>query len=355
MKKQQTPLANNQSGIVSVMLTVFIMIMVTLIVIGFSEITRREHRQSLDRQLSTQAFYAAESGVNLTVNKVRADSTFPKEATTCTPMDISSGGDNLATSVPCVLYDAQPTDLEYTSITKQNGKIIPLNTAGGFAPGVKLEWNASELYKGQFGSCPGATPTLETISASGCDAGYMRATVLTTTGGIGREALYNNSFTVFFKPSSGGGSVAYKAHDTNDKGAADQGKIIPVTCSGSPEARCKATITNLPANSYLHIRSLFKDNAVKITSTDGARFTQAQIKVDSTGKVSDVLRRIQVRISYFDDYELPSYVIDGAGEVCKRLSLHPPVEARPGSGLDTNQSPYGGPGAIEALSSQGGC
>ena len=40
------------------------MIVMSLIVLGFAQISRRNQRESLDRQLSTQAFYAAESGVN---------------------------------------------------------------------------------------------------------------------------------------------------------------------------------------------------------------------------------------------------------------------------------------------------
>jgi len=57
-------LQRNQSGMVSIMVTMILMIVMSLIVVGFAQVSRRNQRVALDRQLSTQAFYAAESGVN---------------------------------------------------------------------------------------------------------------------------------------------------------------------------------------------------------------------------------------------------------------------------------------------------
>src|SRR5260370_15103164 len=53
-----------EAGIVSIMVTMITMIVISLIVLGFADIARNEQRNSLDDQLSTQAYYAAESGVN---------------------------------------------------------------------------------------------------------------------------------------------------------------------------------------------------------------------------------------------------------------------------------------------------
>jgi Tfp pilus assembly protein PilX len=55
---------SRQAGMVSIMVTMILMVVLSLIVIGFAQIARRNSRQSLDRQLSTSAFYAAEAGVN---------------------------------------------------------------------------------------------------------------------------------------------------------------------------------------------------------------------------------------------------------------------------------------------------
>jgi hypothetical protein len=53
-----------EGGFVSIIVCMIIMTILSLITIGFAQIMAREQRQALDRQLSSQAFYAAESGVN---------------------------------------------------------------------------------------------------------------------------------------------------------------------------------------------------------------------------------------------------------------------------------------------------
>ena len=79
----------DQRGIASLIITMVSMVIVTLIVLGFATLSRREQRQSLDRQLSTQAFYAAESGVEdaraVILNSIASGVSFHK--TNCTTSD----------------------------------------------------------------------------------------------------------------------------------------------------------------------------------------------------------------------------------------------------------------------------
>ena len=62
--KKQQAIARNQDGLVSIIIVVILMIVISIIVLSFAKVVRNEQRQTLDRQLSTQAYYAAESGVN---------------------------------------------------------------------------------------------------------------------------------------------------------------------------------------------------------------------------------------------------------------------------------------------------
>src|ERR1700761_8288581 len=57
----------DEQGMVSILVTMIMVIVISLIVIGFAEVSRRNQREALDNQLSTQAYYAAESGVNAAV------------------------------------------------------------------------------------------------------------------------------------------------------------------------------------------------------------------------------------------------------------------------------------------------
>ncbi|HET6924792.1 MAG TPA: pilus assembly PilX N-terminal domain-containing protein, partial [Candidatus Saccharimonadales bacterium] len=63
MNKQQS-IRGDERGMVSIMVTLVMIIVITLIVIGFAQVVRRNQRETLDRQLSTQAYYAAETGIN---------------------------------------------------------------------------------------------------------------------------------------------------------------------------------------------------------------------------------------------------------------------------------------------------
>src|SRR5581483_12189470 len=62
----------SQSGMASFLIVMIMMVVITLIILGFSQVTRRNEREALDRELSSQAFYAAESGVNVTTSKIAA-------------------------------------------------------------------------------------------------------------------------------------------------------------------------------------------------------------------------------------------------------------------------------------------
>ncbi len=50
----------------------------------------------------------------------------------------------------------------------------------------------------------------------------------------------------------------------------------------------------------------------------------AQALVDSTGKATDILRRVQVRVAIGDTDTAPSYAIESTTSICKRFGVVPP-------------------------------
>jgi Tfp pilus assembly protein PilX len=62
MKKKR--LEQNEQGLVAIVIVSTIIVILSLMTIGFSRIMDRELRQALDRELASQAHYAAESGLN---------------------------------------------------------------------------------------------------------------------------------------------------------------------------------------------------------------------------------------------------------------------------------------------------
>ena len=68
MRTKLKQLQKDQNGIASIIIVVVIILILTLVVLAMSRNANREQRQALDRQLSSAAFYAAESGINDTIN-----------------------------------------------------------------------------------------------------------------------------------------------------------------------------------------------------------------------------------------------------------------------------------------------
>ena len=64
MLNKNQKLRTDQKGIASLVIVILIMFLLTLIVLAMTRNTNQQQRQALDRQLNSQAFYAAESGVN---------------------------------------------------------------------------------------------------------------------------------------------------------------------------------------------------------------------------------------------------------------------------------------------------
>ena len=54
----------DQRGFAAIVVALVLILVLSLLTIGFAELMRHEQRSALDKQLSSQAYYAAESGVN---------------------------------------------------------------------------------------------------------------------------------------------------------------------------------------------------------------------------------------------------------------------------------------------------
>jgi hypothetical protein len=113
-----------QQGIVSIMVVSILIVLLSLVTIGFSRLMNRETRQALDKQLGLQSYYAAESGVNDAItylNKVKASGNdFSAAAITKCSDDKAkglnqnlSGEPNPNAQYSCVLIDPEPDAVEY--------------------------------------------------------------------------------------------------------------------------------------------------------------------------------------------------------------------------------------------------
>ena len=62
---------NNQQGVVSFFTVIFITLLLLILTTAYIRLMVNEQRQATDNDLSSRAFYAAESGVNDAILKIK--------------------------------------------------------------------------------------------------------------------------------------------------------------------------------------------------------------------------------------------------------------------------------------------
>lgn len=368
MKYHQKNTAKDQ-GVVAIIITVVVMLVLTLIIITFARVARREQRQALDRQLNTQAFYAAESGINDAIEELK-DPTSPyrnNEKNDCNPLPNASNqldGATGAIAYSCVLIDPTPISFQLSSLSPGESKVFKIEReGGGNVSQISIYWQDSNENE-RFDGCPGNNnyrtfPT--TWSTDTCGPGMLRADMIRIpNGNFSRTQLTNEAFTSFMVPTRRSGGNAYTGTGaislTGNQGFGNQGVVSPAACPAyntgtgvitTPNTptrprHCVVRITNLNApRFYLRLSSLYKAASVEICTPDcGSNATVAfasgsQAKVDATGRVSDVLRRVQVYVDSTDSgpFPFPLNAVESGEAICKRFSDAPPAFLSGDTGL----------------------
>ena len=158
---RQLSLKKDEKGIVSIIVTVILILVMTLIVLGMARNSAREQRQALDRQLSDQAFYNAESGINDWADYLFKNSssiTIPDRKITCQAEGLPAGtfpnpqpdnkidGPNGANKYTCLLYDKAPQNILISSLSTSESKVMPITpiSSGGVAlSDLTISWKNS--------------------------------------------------------------------------------------------------------------------------------------------------------------------------------------------------------------------
>ena len=340
-----------QSGLVSVSVTLVIMIIVTLVVSSFALIVRREQRRALDRQLNTQAFAAAEAGVkdaqaalslspspipaggikNCTgtgsfideVNKPAAGGTFK-----------SNVSDNVSYS--CVLIDTQLKSWEKSPIPS-NGTVAMLN-ASSQINSLRFSWqgsDGSDTYN--YGG---------TFPQTGLGAPLLRITIIPgIVAGTNRDSLKNNTQTLFLAPNAGAKDTANSISYVTGADDPEQGAIVKGECntdnkgatinSKTADFACNVDVTSLNRNNYIVvIKPLYESASVSVRAFGGGPpvselvLSGSQAEIDVTGKAADVLRRIRVRVPIGANLNagsldglIPDAAISTTDSICKLFKV----------------------------------
>lgn len=319
---------HRQTGMVSIMVTMILMIVLSLIVIGFAQIARRNSRQSLDRQLSTSAFYAAETGINDVRDLIKnygippskPDCTNGSGATAAYYGHLPAATLDATASVKytCVMVNPDTTTLPYT--LGWTSTVVPLTAASGNINTLKFVWQPSVAGATPTTGCNGALAPVAGGGAWSCGYAALRFDLVPAGGNQSYSNWQSSTMSTFLVPQNAAGTTTTFATDGSRS-------RVNVGCTNT---NCTMTINSGLGGSsyYLRIMPLYYQNVNLQISGTGAgatpvNFTGAQVLIDVTGKAQDVLRRVQVRVpADGNSSNLGSdFALETTDSICKRFDI----------------------------------
>ncbi|MDQ3123612.1 MAG: pilus assembly PilX N-terminal domain-containing protein [bacterium] len=336
LRSTKSDVGKDQQGLIAIFSVLIIMGILTLMTIGFTNITRLAQRRSLDDALKTQAFYAAESGVNSVLTGIN-DGTIDDETNTCNELSsvIDYAIDNTrGIAISCLLVDPTPTSLEYDDVSEAGlgepviAKIT--SASGALIDRLRFEWdstsgtahgiNSASILPGNQG------PTLLDDASWGNNVGMVRVDLVpASVAPSNRAGLVNRGHVFYLYPTSDS-SVASSATTAAFQGALEQGGTLYTRCNSPGTYRCIGNINVFPAaNSYyIRIYSYYNPIKLKVTLLTAAgtelEMNDGQAVIDSTGQANDVYRRIQVRLPLTPDIDglHEVFALFSGDSICKR-------------------------------------
>jgi hypothetical protein len=332
---------------VSFLVCFIMMIVITLVVLGFSQVSRNELKLTLNRQLSAEAFYAADSGINnaaAIISADVADATTPPSTTGCGAGSAYSDNNPLSAeysvSESCIIVNPAPTSLEY-EIADGSSVAFPVTVSAGAVNSLTFQWNDptdGTTYSGCPASAGQFSIGTDWSQAGDCDAGVLQIDLFPAN--LGTPASFNittqetNADSVFLTPTR---NAAYSPSLSN-------GAVYAAQCNDG--GKCTATITGLNAPSYyLHVSPVYEDSTVVVCANNGTAcdvpLYGAQADVDVTGKAQAVLERLDARVSLTSGLGgggTPNYAVHTGDSLCKLLEGY-----------------AGTPGTIQYASTDPGC
>ena len=367
-----------ERGVVSLFVVIFSSLLLTVLTIGFVRIMIQEQQQAMNDDLSQSAYDSATAGVEdgkrvirkcLDGNSTACNAISAKGCNTIVDAGVvpsltggetiikSAGGDestSLNQAYTCVKVDMDTDDF-YTSVAKDQSRMIPLKAVAAFKY-IRVQWmHKGLLGQAESGALASPTPVALGYEAlpkqadwSSSAASLLRVQTILPAGSAGSTITQadldsNMVSTAFLRPASIMGpagstntSVAIGAGRAANTDAGASTSPKPITCSQAEYVAggidsgyaCTATLEwggTVPAGStlaYLRLTSLYRDTSVRIQLINDAgavvKFGGVQPEIDSTGRASNVFRRVISRVDIATDAPVyPEYAVDTTGSLCK--------------------------------------
>lgn len=331
----------DQSGVAAIFVVFTLMTVLALISIGFSQLMNREARQALDRQLSLEAFYAAESGVNDAVNYLSnasgatswSDCNIPGSAK---PYFVNTGnisGDSLS-QYTCVSVDSAPKEIDYN--LKQGETIsvkmdLPTLEALHFGWENQSYQNGFKVIQTSSGPLPlGSLPREDEVATD--STGILRVSIYPVTSGAAsapdtNQALENLSRTYFLYPNGGGagteGTVGYASNGIYVSGHCSP-NYPTLPYRQATQRYCNSAVNGLTGKGttyYVKLTALYAPLGVSIEGSDSTgkalNIPNAEGVIDVTGSGNDIIKRVRALRPIGNYYDYPNEGLRSMQAACK--------------------------------------
>jgi len=351
MFRETNNIKGNERGFASLVVALTLILILSLITVGFAKLMRREQTNALNKQLSTQAFYAAESGVNDAIKAIQNDQSNIGDGSTCSSLPPTTGpgvflaqnsGQNLDANsghnvaYTCVLVNENPDRLFKQKVgdtgkedSNNNSWNIVGDTSGTNAATLTIKWVSSNGHTNAWpNSAVGKFYPQSASSGTtwGNAPAVLRFSVTPLGGGVDRASLITNTYTAYFYPVTGNSGSASYSTTANQQGQVYGAKCTAIGSTTRANCSIDVSMAGAAAGPYLfHIVSIYDQSDITITAVDGTgntlKFKDSQAIIDATGKAQDVLRRIQVTYPLQSHVALPSDALE-ATDICKRMQTN---------------------------------
>lgn len=345
---RRTNIHHDERGITAIVVTAILMIIISITTLGFAQVAQREQKQALDNQLSTQAFYAAESGVNLAISKLNSITGNKTNCGASAPFFPAEYVVSAATDVhiTCLMVQKRVPDLIFQDVTGPRvTKIKDLN--GNPFTAINVSWQNQSGAAGFGCGGVGNLPSLGAGDGWNCGQPLLRidlVPICESGACLSQDTLFNSQSTFFLYPITSGAKPNNVAFTSGSLGSpaptATHMQGVRCDTSTSTPRYCGARIV-MPGNSAVYaarISAMYGSANVHITASTAAgtsTLIEGQSNIDSTARAADVLKRVQTRVSSGGGSSESGgpLTITGTG-LCKRYFVTDTTTTATGSLLD---------------------
>lgn len=356
-----------ENGATALMVVVFSVLLLMTITVSFMRLVVQDQQRTNDNELSRGAYDSALAGVEdgkrvlqacisngdaaacsaiasnqcNTVHAAKILSSSDSSADTNEVMIQSSLGTSggYDQAYTCVEVDRNTSDYQ-GSLTSDSSAVVPMQTAGPFTQ-VTVSWFKNPGAGTTFSLNASPTPSLPTLSnwapAGKVQPPILRVQLIQFNGQSFNLSDFDQNgdgSTLYLYPSSIGLTTADFSSDVRQ--SKSNNLLTPIKCDtglGNLYV-CSATITlPLPVGlaaaqiaqrqAYLRVTSLYGDSDFSIQPV-GTQFQDVEPSIDSTGRASNVYRRVRARVQLVSPAQtqlFPRATVDITHNLCKDFGV----------------------------------